>query len=456
MLTRLKVSNFKAWPQLDVEFGRVTGLFGTNSSGKSSLIQFILMLKQTKNATDRGLVLDFGGPDQLVNLGTFRDVVRAHDEHRAISWSFGWRMPESLKVGDVEGKRTSVLFESDEVEISSAVRLRNASLTAEALSYRFSDMEFGIRPRTEGSTKFGLHPDQKDGKPFQFIRTPGRAWDLPGPVKTHLFPDQAKTYFQNADFLSDLEAAYERQMDQIFYLGPLREHPKREYQWAGASPEGVGLRGERAVDAILAATLRKETRNLGYKTRLRSFQEMIAYWLQQLGLISEFRIKEIADGSNLYHAIVKRDRFSPDALLTDVGFGVSQVLPALVLLYYVPVGATVILEQPEIHLHPSVQSGLADAILTAAATRNLQVIVESHSEHLIRRFQRRIAEEKYSNEMVRLYFIGQSKGAAELERLKINLFGEIENWPPNFFGDEFGEIAAIRSAALKRKIKADV
>ena len=68
MLTELHVENFKAWRDLKIELGKVTGLFGQNSSGKSSLLHFLLMLKQTKNAADRALVLDFGGgPTELVN-----------------------------------------------------------------------------------------------------------------------------------------------------------------------------------------------------------------------------------------------------------------------------------------------------------------------------------------------------------------------------------------------------
>ncbi|HEY6632885.1 MAG TPA: DUF3696 domain-containing protein, partial [Rhizobiaceae bacterium] len=453
-LKRLRLSNFKAWKSLDITFGSVTGFFGTNSSGKSSLLQFILMLKQTKNATDRGLVLDFGGPDQLVHLGAFKDVVNRHDENIAIDWSLKWEMPEAIKVIDPTGKRTDILFESNEIEIKAQVALKRSSPVTNFLQYRFCNTGFGIVPRSEGSTKFGLKADSDGGQTFQFIRTQGRVWDLPGPIKTHLFPDQAKTYYQNADFLSDFEVAYEKLMDRIFYLGPLREYPKREYQWAGARPEDVGRRGERVVDAILAATLRNETRNLGFKTRRRPFQEMIAYWLNELGLISDFKIAEIAKDSNLYQARVKRDQHSAEALLTDVGFGVSQVLPALVLLYYVPEGSIVILEQPEIHLHPSVQSGLADVILTASSTRNLQVIVESHSEHMLRRFQRRIAEEKYSSADAKMFFVGQDKGDASLNDLKLNLFGEIENWPENFFGDELGEIAAIRAAALRRRMKA--
>ncbi len=142
-------------------------------------------------------------------------------------------------------------------------------------------------------------------------------------------------------------------------------------------------------------------------------------------------------------------------MLTDVGFGVSQVLPVLVLLYYVPEGSIVLMEQPEIHLHPSVQSGLGDVMLEVAKTRDVQIVVESHSEHLLRRFQRRVAEEKIPSSDLRLYFVHTNHGEAELSNLQLNEWGEIENWPDEFFGDEMGEIAAISTAALDRRIKAE-
>jgi len=194
-------------------------------------------------------------------------------------------------------------------------------------------------------------------------------------------------------------------------------------------------------------------RSLAKKRNKIAFQEIIAYWLKELGLIQSFSIKEIAEGSNLYQAIVKRDEESPEAFLTDVGFGVSQVLPALVLLYYVPEGSTVLMEQPEIHLHPSVQSNLADVILQVAKHRNIQVIIESHSEHLLRRFQRRIAEEQYPADELKLYFCDSVQGESKLSDLNIDLFGEIRNWPENFFGDEMTEIAETRKAVLKRKMQ---
>lgn len=451
MLNHLYVENFKAWKKLNIKLGHVTGLFGTNSSGKSSLMQFLLMLKQTKNATDRGLVLDFGGPRQLVNLGSYRDVIHAHELSSSLCWKLDWSLAQKASIFDPTKKRTEVLATSDTISIKSIAHPHSQGnqLISDSLEYHFGGFQFSISPKKEGSPEFQLNSTGPSD--FRFVRNKQRAWALPGPIKTHLFPDQAKTYYQNADFLSLFEAEYESMMDSIFYLGPLREYPQREYPWSGTSPQDVGLRGERTIEAILSATARGETRNLKYRSPHKSFQAMIAYWLKELGLIHEFRIEEIGSGANLYRAVVRRDAKSSEALLTDVGFGVSQVLPALVLLYYVPEGSTVLMEQPEIHLHPSVQSGLADVILTAAKTRNLQVIVESHSEHLLRRFQRRVADESYPFEEIKLYFCASSGGQSKLVDLAIDLFGEIGNWPPDFFGDEMVEIAETRKAILRRK-----
>ena len=130
----------------------------------------------------------------------------------------------------------------------------------------------------------------------------------------------------------------------------------------------------------------------------------------------------------------------------------SQILPALVLCFYAPEGSTVILEQPEIHLHPLAQAGLADALIDAYQKRGVQIIVESHSEHLLRRLQRRISEGTISQNHVGMYFCSQdSGGASQIDRLELDKFGNIANWPENFFGDQFGEIAAMSEAAMKRR-----
>jgi predicted ATPase len=175
------------------------------------------------------------------------------------------------------------------------------------------------------------------------------------------------------------------------------------------------------------------------------------YWLKELGLIHDFSVRAIAEESNQYQVKVQKAPDSAEVLITDVGFGVSQILPVLVLCYYVPEHSTVLLEHPEIHLHPSAQSGLADVFIDVIRNRHLQIIVESHSEHLLRRFQRRIAEEKLASDEAAFYFCEMRAGGSSLTPLELDLIGQISNWPRDFFGDEFGEMAEITKARLKRK-----
>ncbi len=409
------------------------------------------MLKQTKEATDRALSLELNG--NYVQLGLFGDFVFGHDDKLSIEWSFSFEQADDLVILDLEGKRGQALIRSKFVKVDGSVMAKGGAPQAQRLKYSVGDgtkdaprQVVSLFPRVKGD---GFYL-KAEGTDFHFVRTQGRAWTLPGPVKSYAFPDQARTYFQNASFLSDLEAAFENALDSIYYLGPLRDYPKRDYLWARSRPHDVGLKGEKAIDAILAATEAKETRNLKYKAKRKSFQEVVAYWLTEMGLIYEFKVAEITKVSNRWQAHVRVRPGGPEVLLTDVGFGVSQVLPVITLLYYVPEGATVILEQPEIHLHPRAQTRLADVIINIAERRNVQVILESHSEHLLLRLQRRIAEEQISADKVKLYFCEIEGTTSKALPLKLDLFGNIKNWPENFMGDAFGETAAAEKARLKR------
>jgi predicted ATPase len=212
----------------------------------------------------------------------------------------------------------------------------------------------------------------------------------------------------------------------------------------------MGRRGERVVDSLLASAQRGRTISPGFRKKKQSLEERVAYWLKELGLIHSFSVEPIAEGSNLYQVLVRKSASSAKVLIPDVGFGVSQILPVLVLCYYVPDGATILLEQPEIHLHPSVQSGLADVFIDVAKNRNVQIILESHSEHLLRRLQLRTAERRISPDDTALYFCEITSEGSLLTQLDVNMFGEIRNWPEEFFGDEFGEMAAITRAAMQR------
>ncbi len=167
-IEHLRIEGFKSWRTVDFRLAPITGLFGTNSSGKSSLIQFLLMLKQTKEATDRSLALDFGGPNSYTYLGSFRDAVFKHEEERAIGWAIRWRLPQSLKIKD-PARPLSVLFEGSEIEFSSEVAMRHAQPVTSMIEYKFANDSFSLRRRTDQMTKFQLEPVHRS-KDFYFIR----------------------------------------------------------------------------------------------------------------------------------------------------------------------------------------------------------------------------------------------------------------------------------------------
>jgi len=449
MITELSVTNFKSWRKIDkMRLAPLTGLFGTNSSGKTSILQLLLMLKQTFESSDRAQVLEFGDAKTLTNLGSFRDVVYGHEKPGTMDFALQWNLPKELVIKD-PNRKTTALFTASKLAFSCKVGENGSDrLSVSELEYELGNERFQMKRKGQGGANYELLSD--DGG-YRFTRTQGRAWDLPAPVKFYGFPDQVYSYFQNAGFLADLQLAFENLSRQVFYLGPLREFPQRHYIWSGSEPADMGHRGERVVDALLAAQQRGPYISPGPGRKRRTIEEQVAFWLKQLGLIHDFKVEAIAGGSSLYRVRVKKSPSSAEVLITDVGFGVSQILPVLALCYYVPEGSVLLLEQPEIHLHPSVQSGLADVLIDAMKNRKLQIIVESHSEHLLRRLQRRVAEETITPDQTSLYFCEAGDRGSQMRRLDVDLFGNIRNWPKDFFGDEFTEMAETTKAAMKRK-----
>jgi len=449
MFRSLTIQNFKSWKNIEnMRMAPITGLFGNNSSGKTSLLQLLLLLKQTVQSPDRAQVLNLGDERSLVALGTFRDVIHQHEQAGVLRWGFSWVLPKELKVLDPEREGVT-LFSGKEMRFRAIVTENGSGrIIVKEFVYSFGGQDFILRRKADAEERYRLStsPDQ-----FRFIRTPGRVWELPSPIKCYGFPDQVKAYYQNAGFLADFALAFEDLFSRLYYLGPLREYPKRDYTWAGAQPADMGQRGEKVVDALLASREKGEKISRGKGLKKFTVEEYAAWWLRELGLIHEFSVEPIAPDSNLYRVWVRKTSAAARVLITDVGFGVSQIIPVLVLCYYVPEGSIIILEQPEIHLHPSVQAGLADVFVDAVRTRKIQILLESHSEHLLRRLQRRVAEEEMSNEDAALYFCDISGGTSELNRLDLNIFGDITNWPRNFFGDDFGEMAAATRAAMLRK-----
>ena len=455
MLTHLHIQNFKAWKNTGpIRLAPLTVIFGANSAGRSSLGHLLLALQQTARSTDRKRALHLGDSTSLVDLGTFADCLHGHDLKQTLSFELGWSLPKGLEVRDP--LQPQLHYQGNDMRLAVTLAASKAQQPeVQALRYALSSRGaevLDVSLARDDKRKLNL-----SSKSYAFKMADGRKWPLEEPEKFYRLSDISMARYKNAGFMADFALATEAMLEGISYLGPLRKHPQRIYPWSGETPASVGPMGEYAVAAILAAQEegRKLNRRVGGRTR--GFAEFIAAWLKDLGVIQDFSVRPVAAGRKEYEVLVKTHAKAPQVKITDVGFGISQVLPALVQAFYCPPHSTVWMEQPEIHLHPQVQAELADVFISATQARengkarDVQLIVESHSEHFLNRLQRRVAEGVVQPEDVAVYFCRREGGATELEPLRLNMFGEIENWPEHFFGDEMADIAGRTLAAMQRK-----
>lgn len=440
MITELRIQNFKSWKDTGaMRFAPLTGFFGTNSSGKSAILQFLLMLKQTVESSDRNTVLAFNGP--YTELGTFRDVVFQHKVPGEICYQIEVVVQEIGRY----------FYSSNDLDLDEGISLdavikgNEDSLDLRHFDYSVYDKHgslkhFGmdtVKAGEEQTSSFAYSGDfmVKEG----FTQTPRASL----PVRGYSFPDEMSSYYQNGESVDYLVLTYEDALKYTYYVGPLRDYPQRIYRWGGEQPQSVGTRGETFVPALLAS-----------QKVSKAAMENVARSLKELGLVDSFKVQSIAKGRQEYEVLVKLSADATEVPITHVGFGVSQILPVLTLCYYVPDGSTIILEQPEIHLHPAVQAGLADVLIDAIKTRKIQIILESHSEHLLRRLQRRMAEEKFASEDAALYFCEMGeRGESHLKPLELNEYGYITNWPEDFFGDEMEDLVEQSKATTRREQK---
>lgn len=454
MLTQLRIRNFKAWQDTgEMRLAPLTVVFGTNSSGKSSLGHLLLALKQTVLSTDRKRALHLGNKSTLIDLGTFDDCIFGHSKDRALEITLQWQLTPRMIVRNAEQREET--YEGNRLELAATIGRDKAGQP--------QTNEFKYRLLQENQEQLRITHSRKDttgtltSHPLKLKHAVGRKWPAEPPEKFYRFTDRTLLRYQNADFLAEFALATERLLSHFFYLGPLREYPSRVYGWAGDTPTDVGKLGEQTIPALLSAAREGRQINRGPRRPLKAFDAFIAAWLKDLGVIDRFEIRPLAEGRKEYEVLVRTHPGAAEVKLTDVGFGVSQVLPALVQAFYAPPGSVVWMEQPEIHLHPLAQANLADAFISAVQAseggqpRNTQLIVESHSEHFLTRLQRRVAEGVIQPEDVAIYYVKRRGAAAELEPLQVDLFGEISNWPDNFFGDEMGDVAARMRAAVGRR-----
>lgn len=262
----------------------------------------------------------------------------------------------------------------------------------------------------------------RPGRPF------GGSLDSP----QHAMLTNLVSFWETAAFFLMIDIR--RSLSLINYVGPLRQFPKRVATEASAGSQ-VGPRGER-----MALYLAKNDHLL---PRINSA-------LEALGLPYDLSIKrldaqEVTDALGEVAVLLLTERDTGLVVTpSDVGFGVSQVLPVIVHLL-ASENRMILIEQPEIHLHPRLQGRLADVMLESIQKNHNTIIVETHSEHLLARLQRRIRERSFSSDSLSISYIQRTDAGSQILPMPTNEAGDLTvPWPAGFFDEVLDDMFAAR------------
>jgi predicted ATPase len=255
---------------------------------------------------------------------------------------------------------------------------------------------------------------------------------------------------------------------RVKYLGPLREKPKTIYPFEYASdPCDVGLSGENTAMALFLNwnKVKEYPQPPSDKTGVfaaekeDSLGNAVRTWLQYLDVADDISAVEIEGSVGI--SLKVRTKQSPQPyFMNALGVGVSQVLPIVVMGLVSEFDTTMLFEQPELHLHPKVQSRLGDFFLSLAKSGK-QCIVETHSEYIIDKLRFRTvaadrdADQQFMRDNVKVYFAQKEAGGTRFNGLEINKYGAISDWPEGFFDEGYKIADLIVDAALKKSAEED-
>ena len=501
MLTGLGLRNFKAFgdEMQHAPLAPITLIYGPNSGGKSSVMQALLLLKQSQEAVQlrndamqlipAGPYADLGSVESLIhNHGTHRtfEIYVSHKGMRkhnvpmyALSYRRRFRTPmmtqgrvkmsfkgiqSSLRdAGIVSYRLSEVQYDSEnadgtdyQVRLSRAIDKDEFGNELEGLSiFNWAD------DRSIDSYARYTHQQLNDPDISQAWRKPRKAsgtteasslratkkylhksylvpeFGLPNNIMTtdQSTPRRSLPAIFKFPYLFDVmddPGRLREHLGTLSHLGPLRKRPERSYRIQGQTPNTVGNSGENTPDILRNDEGVVESTN----RRFEAFN--IPYELK----VSE--IGNIIHGAQISVLLVDK-RSNTEVTLADVGFGINQFLPVIVE-GVISRGKTICVEQPEIHLHPRLQANIADLLIdTSSAKRGEdgnQWLVETHSEMIIRRIQRRIRERVISSDDVSVLYVDpQDDGSSSIQQLRLDENGYwLDDWPDGFFDEGYREI----------------
>ena len=426
-ITAVSIRGFKSHAfENRIDIRHLTILAGANSSGKSSIVQPLLLMKQTLEASyDPGPLLLNGPNVRCTSMDQILSSTHPDRNHRSFSVGIEMHGASNLQTEYAYSSNQELEIPSMSIALSgrageSLLRLTpgdDSNLLKERISAFRSAMNLAPYRASEGSRLAAVR-----NRCFLSIVRVADA-DASGVSHVHLI--------HLLHWVPDFE------LIRMIHVSGSRGNPERVYSRATLTTiPGEGTHGPRHYQ-LFPGTFEKYVATViaGWQSNGDARLKRLETMLKTLGLGQELAATRINDTQIELRVGTLFDTPSSDphwVSVADVGFGVSQVLPVLVALLVADAGQLVYMEQPELHLHPRAQCALA-SIMADAARRGVRLIVETHSALLLLRVRTLVANAELDPELVKLHWFSlREDGNTAVKSANLDEDGAYGDWPEDF------------------------
>lgn len=449
MLKKISLSNFKAFQKMDqLEIRNLTVIVGRNSCGKSSLMQSLLLLKQTLNSQNstplclEGKYLKYSSLKELsfglppVNTAKIGYELFLTDEPNEISGKVSISYKNINKDGvympQLAEYKVNVKSEDKEIETSftSIPKAKSKKLFRHWIK-RFEKEDFG----TFSGAKIIFHKFLPERVLLTFETINSEGVKELKEFKIPLFADMEDEMELNSLLNSDL--------NNMRYLSPIRARPERAYVHYSEDTSLLNEDGSNSAHILWA----KRDHEVKWKNKKFKLSAAVNECIDTIGLSQAISPDKVGD--IIYKVGLKESVSGSNVSLADVGFGYSQVIPIILLGLLNSKDNLMLIEQPEIHLHPSSAGNLADLFL-GFVEDDKRFVIETHSQEFINKLRLRVIQNPELKKKINIVFVEQNIGEASIiKQFEIDEKGMFPEWPDGFI-DESEKIAKeILSARLK-------
>jgi len=454
-----KVENYKSLKNSgDIEIAPLTIFIGANGTGKSSVLEPLLFLSQTMtNSRDE---IGFLPNGEYIKLGNYYDFIFRHDikKRLKISFDFDYKCQKCKKcskngsikniddIGDIPPAKYEMIFrcgkdyqpELEKITIYDC--LDRVLLSRRKNGNKQYNIDF-YKPINDNDEKIYNSIVKQTPKNFIFDDHDILDFAFQENREKHLKIKEIKFENSVSSYLSTISFNKRNMLNnlaKIKYVGPIREEAKRIYEYNKENYTEVGRFGEAS-----ASILFQNAKQLEKKKEL-------VKWLKFFDLAEDFRLTEIPNHPELFVLELKEEGNDFFINYADSCFGLSQLFPLLVQCIYSDTDDIIIIEQPELHLNPKLESVLAD-FFVYMIDKKKRLMIETHSEYLLLRLRTYIKEGRINNKKIALYFTENINGCSEIRKINIDDDGGFPNndWPIGFFEQSLSENMMLATAVKK-------